>query len=83
MPARAASTTPLGPDDRFDEDDTILEVNEPDTTPTPAGGRNIDRSSGGNSERLTGEVQRLKEETEKLQQEEKEKTDIQNESSGN
>ena len=61
---RAASTTPLGPDDRFDEDDTILEVNEPETTPTPVGGRNVSRSSDSTAERLEQETQRLKEQLE-------------------
>ena len=62
-PSLATSTTPLGPDDRFDEDDTILEQNEPETTPTPST-RNVDRASGGNEERLQQESQRLKEQLE-------------------
>lgn len=59
----ATSTTPLGPDDRFDEDETILEQNEPETTPTPVG-RNVDRRSGGKAEKLAQEVQQLKEQLE-------------------
>lgn len=59
----AASTTPLGPDDRFDEDDTILEQNEPETTPTPIS-RNPNRASAANTEKLAQESQRLREQLE-------------------
>jgi len=58
-------TTPLGPDDRFDEDDTIPEQNEPDTTPTPTPNiRNADRTSMANAEKLAQETQRLREQLE-------------------
>ncbi|KAK5957157.1 hypothetical protein OHC33_001526 [Knufia fluminis] len=65
-PSFNTATTPLGPDDRFDEDDTILEQNEPDTTPTPTpNARNNDRaSSDANAEKLEQEAQRLKEQLE-------------------
>lgn len=60
-PSAQIPTTPLGPDDRFD-DDTILEQNEPETTPTPVT-RNVDRTSAGN-EKLAHEAQRLREQLE-------------------
>ncbi|KAK5087211.1 hypothetical protein LTR05_004382 [Lithohypha guttulata] len=60
-PSVQSSTTPFGPDDRFDEDDTILEQNEPETTPTPSA-RNIDREVAASTERLTQETQRLRDE---------------------
>lgn len=63
IPSAASSTTPLGPDDRFDEDDTILEQNEPETTPTPAG-RAIDRRSANSSDKLAQESQKLREQLE-------------------
>lgn len=59
-PPPIAATTPLGPEDRFDEDDTILEANEADGTPTPAT-RNAERSSQESVERLELEAQKLKE----------------------
>jgi len=61
-PSFSTATTPLGPDDRFDEDDTILEQNEPDITPTPTPNvKNPDRTSVENAEKLSQEAQRLKE----------------------
>lgn len=64
-PSFNTATTPLGPDDRFDEDDTILEQNEPDTTPTPTPNtRNPDRASVANAEKLAQEAQRLREQLE-------------------
>lgn len=60
--AASSASTPLGPDDRFDEDDTILEQNEPETTPTPVA-RNLDRRSA-NGEKLAQESQRLREQLE-------------------
>jgi len=60
-PSFSTATTPLGPDDRFDEDDTIREQNGPDTTPTPTPNvKNPDRASLENAEKLTQEAQRLR-----------------------
>lgn len=63
QPAHAPST-PLGPDDRFDEDDTILEQNEPETTPTPVS--RVDRSTRntGDGERYEQDAQRLRQQLE-------------------
>lgn len=61
-PSAQVSTTPLGPDDRFDEDDTILEQNEPETTPTPVT-RHLEQASVENK-KLTQEAHRLQEQLE-------------------
>ncbi|KAJ9652145.1 hypothetical protein H2198_008567 [Neophaeococcomyces mojaviensis] len=57
------AATPLGPEDRFDEDDTILEANETDGTPTPAA-RNGDRAAQGDIDRLEQEAQKLRQQLE-------------------
>lgn len=63
IPSATSTSTPLGPDDRFDEDDTILEQNEPETTPTPVA-RNLDRMSANSSDKLAQESRRLREQLE-------------------
>lgn len=63
IPSTTSNTTPLGPDDRFDEEDTILEQNEPETTPTPIG-RNVDRRSTNSADKFAQESQRLKQQLE-------------------
>ena len=67
-PSSTQSNTPLGPDDRFDEDDTILEVNEPETTPTPAT-RQTDRNASDSSAREVEMLQnQLSERDQQLQE---------------
>jgi len=58
-----AATTLLGPEDRFDEDDTIHEAAEADGTPTPAA-RNADRTSQADIDRMEQEARKLQQQLE-------------------
>ncbi|KAJ8607673.1 hypothetical protein MRB53_040136 [Persea americana] len=60
VPAPQPAAALLGPDSRFDEEDTILEQNEPETTPTPAA-RNTGKADD-NVQKYEQETQRLKKE---------------------